>query len=154
MWIHLLILGGTLGFSAAYNVDMAGWYETAASYMAAAQMEICVQALITGCVLVLLSVIMAQLNAYPLMLPLARLTLEISLFGVSLLSFGALYFSWVLVENLWLDMGVAAMVPFFGVVTASIALYIFDFNYPFVQKILGYLILAIFSLALVFVRVM
>ncbi len=154
MCIHLLILGGTLGFSAAYNVDMAGWYETAASHMATSQIEICVQALIAGCVLVLISVIMAQMNAYSLMLPLARLVLEISLFGVSILSFGALYLSWVLLENAWLDMGLAAMVPFLGVGTASIALYIFDFNYPFMQKILGYLILTLFSLALVFVRVM
>lgn len=154
MLIHLLILGCTLGFSAAYNIDIADWYEIAARYMAAAQVDICAQAIIAGCVLILISVIMAQMNAYSLMLPLARLLLEVSLFGVSLLAFGALYFSWVLVENAWLDMGVAAMVPFLGVGTAGIALYIFDFNYPFMQKILGYIILTVFSLALVFVRVM
>ena len=154
MWIHLLILGITLGFGAAYNIDMAGWYEISASYMADAQLGICVQALIGGCVLILLSVIMAQMNAYPLMLPLAKSILEISLFGVSLLCFGALYFSWVLLKNVWLDLGVAAIVPFLGVITATIILQLFDFNYPYKQTILGYLTLTAFSLALVFVRVM
>jgi hypothetical protein len=154
MWIHLVILGVTLGFSAAYNIDVAGWYEVSASYMADAQVGICVQALIGSCVLILISLIMAQMNAYSLMLPLARLILEVSLFGVSVVSLGALYLSWVLVKNAWLDLGVAAIAPFFGVVAAACALYLFDFNYPYKQKILGYLILTAFSLAFVFVRVM
>lgn len=154
MWIHILLLGVTLGFSAAYNVDIAGWYETVAIYMVDAQVGICVQALIGGCVLILVSVIMAQMNAYSVMLPLARLLLEISLFGVSLLSFGALYLSWVLLKNAWLDLGVAATAPFLGVATAAIALYIFDFNYPFKQKIFAYLILSAFSFVFVFLRVM
>ncbi len=154
MLIHLLILGVTLGFSAAYNVDMAGWYEVAAGHMADAQVGICVQALIGSCVLLLISVIMAQMNAYSLMLPLARLVLEISLLGVSLLSFGALYFSWILLKNAWLDIGVTAIVPFLGVGAASMALQIFDFNYPFQQKIIGSLVLACFSFILVFFRVM
>jgi hypothetical protein len=57
-------------------------------------------------------------------------------------------------KNAWLDLGIAAAVPFIGVVTATIVLHLFDFNYPFKQKVLGYLILSAFSLALVFVRVM
>jgi hypothetical protein len=154
MLIHLLILGVTLGFSAAYNIDVAGWYDSSASYLAAAQVGICIQALVGGCLFILLAMIMAQMNAYSLMLPLARFVLEISLLAVSLLSFGALYFSWVLLKNAWLDLGIAAATPFFGVVAATFALYLFDFNYPYKQKILGYLILTVCSVVLVFLRVM
>ncbi len=154
MWIHLLILGVTLGFSAAYNVDLAGWYDAFVANMADGQIGICVQALIASCLLILLSAVMAQMNFYSLMLVVARSVLEISLFGVSLLSFGALYFSWVLLKNAWLDLGMAATVPFLGVASASMALHLFDFNYPFRQKVLGYLALTAFSLMLVFLRVM
>lgn len=154
MWIHLLILGVTLGFSTAYNVDLAGWYESTTAGMAAVQVGICVQALIAGCVLILFSMVMAQMKAYSLMLLVARAALELSLLGVSLLSFGALYFSWTLVKNAWSDLGGAAIVPFIGVFAASTALHLFDFNYPFRQKVLGCLIVAAFSLALVFIRVM
>ncbi|MEN8257312.1 MAG: hypothetical protein ABFS09_05560 [Thermodesulfobacteriota bacterium] len=154
MWIHLLILGVTLGFSAAYNIDMAAWYETNIAYIAGAQAGLCVQALIAACVFILVSVIMAQMNAHSLMLPLSRLILEISLFGVSIVAFGALYISWTLLKNVWVDMGVAVIVPFIGVVAAGICLQLFDFNYPYKQKILGYFIVSMFSVVLVFLRLM
>lgn len=154
MLIHLLILGISLGFSTAYNVDMAGWYEIAAGYIADAQVGICVQAIIGGCLLVLMSVLMAQAGAYSLMLLFSRLVLEISLLGVSLLSFGGLYFSWVLLKNVWFDMGVAALVPFLGVATAGFCLHLFDFNYPVSQKIVGYLVVSFFSIVFVTLRVM
>ncbi|MDA3786206.1 MAG: hypothetical protein PF568_04875 [Deltaproteobacteria bacterium] len=154
MWIHLLIFGITLGFSAAYNIDLAGWYEISAQSMAGAQGEILVQALIGASLLILLALVMAQMNAYSLMLPLAKLLLEISLFGVSFLSFGSLYFSLVLSENVWFDLGLVAMVPFVGVVTAISALQLFDFNYPYQHKFFGCLILSAlsFTLVLLFVR--
>jgi hypothetical protein len=154
MWIHLLIFGITLGFSAAYNIDLAGWYEISAQSMAGAQGEILVQALIGASLLILLALVMAQMNAYSLMRPFAKVILEISLFGVSFLSFGSLYFSLVLSENVWFDLGLVAMVPFVGVVTAISALQLFDFNYPYQHKFFGCLILSAlsFTLVLLFVR--
>ncbi|MDR9501625.1 MAG: hypothetical protein RI601_07495 [Desulfurivibrionaceae bacterium] len=154
MWIHLLIFGITLGFSAAYNLDLAGWYEMSASSMADAQGEILVQALIGASLLILLAMVMAQMNAYSLMLPLAKLLMEISLVGISFLSFGSLYFSLVLSENAWFDLGLAAMVPFVGVVTAISVLQLFDFNYPYQHKFFGCLILSAlsFTLVLLFIR--
>jgi hypothetical protein len=150
MWIHLLILGVTLGFSAAYNVDMGGWYATMAGGMAETRVDVAVQALIVAFCLIVVAVVMAQMNAYALMLPLARAVLEVGLLGVSMISFGALYFSMVLVENLWRDLGIAAVAPYLVAAAAILALYIFDFNYPFRQKILGYLLLTAASLGLVF----
>ncbi len=154
MWIHILILGVALGFSAAYDVDMAGWYETIMTYIAGAQIELCVQALVVAFGLLFFSFIMAQMKAYSLMLVLSRAILEISLFGVSILAFGSLYFSWVLIKNVWVDMGVVVIVPYIGVFAAGMCLQLFDFNYPYKQKILGYLILSMFSLALVYLRAM
>ena len=154
MWIHILILGVILGFSAAYDVDMAVWYDTAMTYIEGAQIELCFQALIVAFGLMLISFIMAQMKAHSLMLMLSRMILEISLFGVSILAFGALYFSWDLLKNAWADMGVAVIIPYIGVVAAGMCLQLFDFNYPYRQKILGYFIVSMFSIALVFLRVM
>lgn len=150
MWIHLLILGVTLGFSAAYNVDMTGWYAAMASGMVESRVDIVVQALILALGLIVVAVVMAQMNAYALMLPMARAVLEVGLLGVSTVSFAALYFSVILAENLWRDLGLAALAPYLVAAAAIQTLYIFDFNYPFRQKIIGYLLLTVVSLGLVF----
>lgn len=121
--------------------------------LAEAQGEILVQALIGASLLILLALVMAQMNAYSLMLPLAKLLLEISLFGVSFLSFGSLYFSLLLSENVWFDLGLVAMVPFVGVVTAISALQLFDFNYPYQQKFFGCFLLSALSFSLVLLLV-
>lgn len=154
MWIHLLILGVTLGFGTAYNFDMASWYDSTVLSINGDQVGLCVQAVFAACLLVLVSIVMVQTKAYSLMLLMAKLVLEINLFAISMLAFGSVYFSWILLKNVWLDMGVALSVPFIGVVAAGICLQIFDFNYPYMQKILGYLIVCIFSIAFVFLRVM
>lgn len=150
MWIHLLILAVSFGFGAAYNVDMAAWYDQVTGAMADVQTDIFIKTVLGAGLIVLLGVVMAQVNAYALMLPLARLIMEISLFGVSLLAFGSLYFAGTLARNFWFDMGSAALVPFVGLITAAIILYLFDFNYPYKQKISAYLFLAFISLAFAF----
>lgn len=150
MWIHFLILAVSYGFGVAYNVDMAAWYDVVIGAMAGLQADIVIQTVLGAGVIVLVGLVMAQVNAYALMLPLARLIMEVSLFGVSVLAFGGFYFAGTLARNFWFDMGSAALVPFVGLITAAIILYLFDFNYPYKQKISAYLILAFISLALNF----
>ena len=92
---------------------------------------------------------MEHLGAYSLMLLLSRQLMELSLLVITATSLGTLFFAVALQKNLWSDALSVAMVPWLGLGTAMIILYLFDFNYPFARRLLPVLFLFAISIGLV-----
>ena len=149
MWIHLFILAVGFGFAMAYNLDMAALYRQGAAYVAAEHISICGKTLVGGVCFVFLGLVMERLSLYSLMRLLARLLMELSLLLLTGLALFALFCLVALGKNVFADSMSLILVPFMGLGTSMVTLYLFDFNYPFAARLLPVLALVALSLGIV-----
>ncbi len=148
MMIQLLILAVSFGFVAAYGVDMAALYQDGASFVAAEHITICGQFFVGAVLFLFVGLLMQRAGAYSLMKFLANIFMEVSLLILTALSLLALFFGVALQQNLWADLLSVVMVPFIGLGTAMLTLYLFGFNYPFAHRVLPVICLFAISLGL------
>ncbi len=149
MWIHLFILGISFGLAIAYNVDMAVLYRQLVSYMAGDHLMVFGQVFAGGVIFVLSSLLMERLGLFSLMRLLAQLLMELSLFLLTAIALFALFCSSTMGENLWAAMHSLIILPFIGLGTGMLTLYLFDFNYPSTSRPLPVLFLMAISFGLV-----
>ena len=149
MWIHLFILGISFGLSIAYNVDMAALYRQLVSNMAGDHLMVFGQVFAGGMIFVFTSLLMERLGLFSLMRLLAQLLMELSLLILTGIALLALFYSATLGENLWAAMHSLVILPFIGLGTGMLTLYLFDFNYPSTSRPLPVFFLVAISFGLV-----
>lgn len=149
MWIHLFILAISFGFVLAYDVDMAALYRQWVVYVDGEYLTICGQSFVGGVVFVFWGLFMEHFGLYSLMRLLSRLLMEFSLLLLTGAALFALFSAVALGVNFWADSYSLLLVPFIGLGTAMVTLYLFDFNYPFASRLLPVLFLVALSLGLV-----
>lgn len=147
---HLIIAGLVLLAPVSQGVALLDLYGLSMQFVQAAPWSLYIWLVVVSCLLVLLTVILEQLKSYELMYFLSRTVYEMSLLGISLLSFWSLFFAWVHLKNLWLDMIPFIFIPYLGIFVAMVMFQLFDFNYPYKKRVVQGVLLSGLTVALVF----
>ena len=152
--VHLCIAIATLLSAFLQQIDFQQLYGGAIQFIHAITWSVYVWVLVLCCLLVLLNVILEQMKFYGLMLLLSRLVFEISLLGMSLLSFWSMFFAWRYLKNVWFDMIPVVFLPYLGCFVALVMIQLCDFNYPYKKRVAIGVLLSIGTFMLVFMHVM
>jgi hypothetical protein len=153
-FIHLLITAILSGWIWSQNLDLGAQYIQAISFVQDMPLVVYGWIVVVCCLLVFLTVILEQLKSYTLMYTLSRIVFEISLLGVSLLSFAALFFGWVYLNNVWLDLIPVVFLPYLGIFVSMIMFQLFDFNYPYRKRVVLSCLFSWVSFVVVIVHLM
>lgn len=134
-FIHLFITAALSGWVWSQDFNLDTQYTQAISFVQDMPLSVYGWVVVVCCLLVFLTVILEQLKSYTLMYTLSRIVFEISLLGVSLLSFAALFFGWAYLKNIWFDLIPMVFLPYLGIFVSMIMFQLFDFNYPYKRRV-------------------
>lgn len=149
LFIHLFIAFGAFSWAVSQGIDLAWFYAGTLEFVQAMPLSVYLWIVVVCCILIFLTVILEQLKAYEMMFVLSRTVFEISLLGVSLLSFGSIVFCWRYLKNIWFDLIPVVFIPYLGVFVAMIMFRLFDFNYPYKKRVVVHVSLSWIAIALV-----
>jgi hypothetical protein len=135
----------------AYDFSYQDLYEQVLAQLHATRSQIIPYAFLGSFGLVFCSFLLGQIRFFASLFLLARLFLEASQLAIYLLSFAAVAFWFDFGRNLWLDLGLLALVPFLVLSSSCISLLIFDFNYPLRNSIQRTLAVPVLSVAIIYI---
>jgi hypothetical protein len=152
--VHLCVAIATLLSAFLQQIDFQQLYSGTIQSIHAVSWPVYAWVMVICCLLVLVNVILEQLKFYGLMSLLSRLVFELSLLGMSLLSFWSIFFGWRYLKNLWFDMIPMVFLPYLGCFVALVMIQLFDFNYPYKKRVAIGILLSIATFLLVFMHVL
>ncbi|MFO7760247.1 MAG: hypothetical protein ACQES8_10220 [Thermodesulfobacteriota bacterium] len=148
MWKHLILLCAMLGTAKFYGVDISTYYQDLAD--STKDFPILSYTVLSALILIIFTFFLKNSS---LILGIIRLIIrliqEISLFAVSLISFGSIY--WAIWEdgNPWQDFQSILPIPAIFLLTVVICTNIIDFNQPIIKIFIPYIALAAISFLVV-----
>ncbi|MFP3982466.1 MAG: hypothetical protein ACLFV2_02085 [Desulfurivibrionaceae bacterium] len=149
MKIHLLILGIALALSKIYGFALLLWYQRLTAFISEHLFLLHIGTVFLILSLILLAVFLNKTTILSTIRVLSKMLMEISLFAISLISFGSLYFAVSFNQNIWPDFIPILALPVIGVLASSFCLNIIDFNQPLSSGVVNSLVVGVFSFFIV-----
>jgi hypothetical protein len=142
-----------LGTMLAHDVNYQEIYAMALDFLHAHRGQAIGYGILAPLGLLLCSFFLGRVSFFSPLHLLARVFFEASQLFIYVLSFAAVVFWFDFGQNLWLDLGIFAAVPFVSLIASCCSLWVFDFNYPLSNRIQRNLLLPALSLAIIFIAV-
>lgn len=139
--IGLIWLGGQF----IYGIDFAEYYELVVNYLSGNELNLLVYGTLGSICFVFISFVLRDVGFFSLMHMLSNFVFELSQFAICFVSIFAVIFVFQLQHNLWLDLGILAVIPIEVLLASCTSLYLYDFNYPLGEKLLDNTGVLIFS---------
>jgi hypothetical protein len=152
MIIRLLLIAFVwLGSILVYDVNYQELYILALDFLHAHRGQMMGLGILAPLLLLLCSFFLGRVSFFSPLYLLVRVFFEANQLFIYLLSFAAVVFWFDFRQNLWLDLGMLAALPFVSLIASCYSLWIFDFNYPLSNRIQRNLLLPAISLVIIFV---
>ncbi|MFP3982276.1 MAG: hypothetical protein ACLFV2_01100 [Desulfurivibrionaceae bacterium] len=149
MWKHLIILGALLGLAKFNQLDLSPYYQTLVDSLAAKNLPILVYTISPALILVIATLFLRNSFILGIIRLIVNIILEISLFFVTLISFGSIYWTIYKDGNPWQELQRLLPIPAISLITVVICINIIDFNKPIIKRLIPYMVIAAASFLMV-----
>jgi uncharacterized membrane protein len=133
-----------------FRVDFEKYYGLGVDFLSHHQLILLSCGTFGALSLVFIALVLRDSGSFSLLHLFSRLNFEVSQFIICLLSLFAVIFFFQLQTNLWRDLGLLTIIPFEILAASCISLHLFDFNYPFGEKLFNNLVVPAISGLVVF----